>query len=86
MDGHDMLARITPGLWREQCEQIIAAQGKSFKSHYLRRVPAFRTANTLLHQSGMLGKIGLATECGSSDLAHYLHSAKVTARRFHRLW
>jgi phosphoglycolate phosphatase-like HAD superfamily hydrolase len=79
MDGHDMLARITPGLSRDRREEIIAAQGKSFKSHYLKRVHAFRAANTLLGQIRHTGrKIGLATDCNSSELTYYLRSAKVT--------
>jgi HAD superfamily hydrolase (TIGR01509 family) len=79
MDGHDMLARITPGLSRERREQIIAAQGKSFKSHYLKRVHAFRPANAVLRQIRHAGrKIGLATDCNSTELTHYLRSARVT--------
>jgi HAD superfamily hydrolase (TIGR01509 family) len=79
MDGNDMLARITPGLSRNRREQIIAAQGNSFKSRYLKRVQPLLGAKTLLRQVRHAGrKIGLATDCSSSELIHYLHSAKVT--------
>jgi HAD superfamily hydrolase (TIGR01509 family) len=79
MDGHDMLARITPELSRSRREEIIAAQGKSFKNQYLKRVRPFRAVNTLLRQLRQADrKIGLATDCSSSELSHYLHSARVT--------
>jgi HAD superfamily hydrolase (TIGR01509 family) len=79
MDGHDMLARITPELSRSRREEIIAAQGKSFERHYLKRVQPLRGAKTLLRQVRQAGrKIGLATDCSSSELTHYLHSAEVT--------
>jgi HAD superfamily hydrolase (TIGR01509 family) len=79
MDGYDMLARITPKLSRDRREQIIAAQGKSFTSHYLKRVQPFRTANTVLRQIRHAGrKIGLATDCSGSELTQYLRNAKVT--------
>ena len=44
MDGHDMLARIVPGLSRNGREQLIAAQGTDFKSRYLNRVQPLRGA------------------------------------------
>jgi HAD superfamily hydrolase (TIGR01509 family) len=79
MDGHDMLARITPELSRSGREQIIAAQGNSFEKRYLKHVQPLRGANTLLRQVRHAGrKIGLATDCSRSELAHYLHRAKVT--------
>jgi HAD superfamily hydrolase (TIGR01509 family) len=79
MDGHDMLARIAPELSRNEREQLIAAQGNNFKSRYLKRVQPLRGANTLLRQVRNAGrKIGIATDCSSSELGHYLHRAKVT--------
>jgi HAD superfamily hydrolase (TIGR01509 family) len=79
MDGHDMLARIAPGLSRSEREQLIAAQGTNFKSHYLNRVQPLRGADILLRQIRNAGRqIGVATDCSTSELAHYLHSAKVT--------
>jgi HAD superfamily hydrolase (TIGR01509 family) len=79
MDGHDMLARITPGLSRKTREQIIAARGDSFKSRYLKRVTPLRGAGSLLHQIKRDGrKIGVATDCSRSELAHYLRSAGLT--------
>jgi len=79
MDGQDMLARIAPGLSRNGREQLIAAQGNSFKSRYLERVQPLRGAHILLRQVRNAGRqIGLATDCSRSELAHYLRSAKVT--------
>src|SRR5213083_1296156 len=42
MDGHDMLARITPGLSRKAREQIMETQGDSFKRAHLKRVRPLR--------------------------------------------
>jgi HAD superfamily hydrolase (TIGR01509 family) len=79
MDGHDMLARIAPGLSRKAREHIIAAQGDSFKSRYLKRVKPLRGARGLLRQIKLDGReIGVATDCGRSELAHYLRSAGLT--------
>jgi len=79
MDGHDMLARITPGLSRKAREQIMAAQGDIFKDRYLKRVQPLRGASRLLRQIKHAGrKIGLATDCSRSELAHYLRRAGVT--------
>ncbi len=79
MDGHDMLARITPGLSRKARNQIIASQGDSFKSQYLNRVKPVRGAGSLLHQIKHAGRrIGVATDCSRSELAHYLRSAGLT--------
>jgi HAD superfamily hydrolase (TIGR01509 family) len=79
MDGHDMLARIAPELSPNEREQLVTAQGNSFKSHYLKRVQPLRGAKTLLHQVRNAGRqIGIATDCSSSELGHYLHRAKLT--------
>jgi len=79
MDGHDMLARIAPGLSREAWEKIIAAQGDRFKRRYLQRVRPLRGASNLLRQIKQEGrKIGVATDCNRSELAHYLKRADVT--------
>jgi HAD superfamily hydrolase (TIGR01509 family) len=79
MDGHDMLARITPGLSRKTREQIIETQGDSFKRAYLKRVRPLRGASSLLRAIKHEGrKIGIATDCSRSELAHYLRSAGVT--------
>jgi HAD superfamily hydrolase (TIGR01509 family) len=78
MDGHNMLARITPEASRKAREQIIAAQGHNFKRQYLRRVQALRGASNLLRQIKHGGrKIGVATDCGHGELAYYLRRAKV---------
>jgi beta-phosphoglucomutase-like phosphatase (HAD superfamily) len=53
MDGQDMLARIAPGLSRNGREQLIAAQGNSFKSRYLERVQPLRGAHILCVKSEM---------------------------------
>jgi phosphoglycolate phosphatase-like HAD superfamily hydrolase len=88
MDGHDMLARIAPGLPANRREEIIVAQGKRFEGHYLKRVRPFRAANTLLRQIRHAGrKVGLATDCSGSELTHYLPKrASYTARRLRGLW
>ena len=79
MDGHDMLARLTPGLSTKAREQIIAAQGDSFKGRYLKRVKPLRGAGGLLHQVKHDGrKIGIATDCSRSELTHYLRIAGLT--------
>jgi HAD superfamily hydrolase (TIGR01509 family) len=79
MDGHDMLARITSGLSGKRREEIIAAQGESFKNRYLKRVKPLRGANMLLRQVRQSDrKVGIATDCSRSELGHYLNSANLT--------
>jgi HAD superfamily hydrolase (TIGR01509 family) len=79
MDGHDMLARITPGLSRKEREQIMSAQGDSFKSHYLKRVQPLQGASKLLRQIKHKGrKVGIATDCSRSELAHYLRLSEAS--------
>jgi HAD superfamily hydrolase (TIGR01549 family) len=79
MDGHDMLARITPGLSRKARERIIETHGDSFKRAYLKLVQPLRGASSLLREIKRDGrKIGIATDCSHSELGHYLRTAGVT--------
>jgi HAD superfamily hydrolase (TIGR01549 family) len=78
MDGHDMLCRIEPTLTLKRHTEVIEAQGNRFKEDYLRRVRPFGETLRVLSLIRKAGrKIGLATDCSRSELAHYLRIARV---------
>src|SRR5262245_60746846 len=56
MDGHDMLARLTPGLARKAREKIMERQGERFKHGYLNQVQPLRGASRLLRKAKHEGR------------------------------
>jgi phosphoglycolate phosphatase-like HAD superfamily hydrolase len=78
MDGSEMLARLLPGLSKNERHDIIERQGAAFREEYLPHIsplPGVRPLFEDLKQREC--RIALATDCARDELRHYLEVANV---------
>lgn len=78
MDGHDMLAKLVPGLTRPDMDRLLKQQRKRYEAEGLPQVKAFPDVRQLFESLHAAGKrIGLATDCSGDQCRYYAQLADV---------
>ena len=78
MDADDMLAKLLPGITKNERHELIEREGARFPEDYLAHIPPLPGGRVLLQELKRSGrKVALATDCAKDQLTHYLAVAAI---------